>query len=72
MNKKFEKSIEVCAHAVEIRYWNIHVEVTDEVAELLEEEGARRAKECITEGIVSGELNCPINDTEVCGWWEIV
>jgi len=66
-----EGTIEICAHRVSYSYWSSPVEITDEVASLLEEEAESRSKALITEGYRAGELNCLVNDHEVRGWWEI-
>lgn len=69
----FDTTAVICAHRVVIRYWDFDTELTDELKERLTEEGERRAKACITEGYVSGELNClnPETEEEIYGWWEI-
>jgi hypothetical protein len=66
-------SVHVCAHHVKYSYWGEHAfELTDEIKARLETEAEDRAKAMITEGYVSGELNCLIgDDEEVRGWWEI-
>jgi hypothetical protein len=67
-----EGEVSVCAHRVSYRY-EVGVRDVDEVMkETLEEEAESRAKHCITDGCVEGELNCVYNDEEVRGWWEIV
>ena len=68
----YEKQVEVCCHIVEIRYWDIEQKMNDELIEAITEEGERRAKECISDGCCSGELNCLYNDEEIRGWFEIV
>jgi hypothetical protein len=67
----FEGEVSVCAHRVTFRYWDFKCELTDEVKELLEEGAEERAKECIIEGYVEGELNTVVDEEEVRGWWEI-
>lgn len=65
--------IEVCAHRVSYSYWNAENEINDEVAAEMEEHAEDRAKECITQGYHSGELNFyrAEPEEEVRGWWEI-
>lgn len=73
MNNSFEKRIEVYAHTVEIRYWNIPFTITEDIQQLLEEEGENRAKEMIAKNCYGGELNCVIaSEIEIRGWWEII
>ncbi len=68
----YENTVEVCCHRVSIRYWNFPKRIlTDEVKSLLDDEGERRAKDCIIDGYSSGQLNCLYDETEFQGWWEI-
>ena len=73
--QSFETTIEVCCHRVAIRYWGFDHELTDELIELLTEEGERRAHVCIVDGFHSGELHCLFYngrvEMEISGWWEI-
>jgi len=70
---KIEKIIEVCCHQVKYWYDIGRMKQTDELLEALESGAEERAKECIIEGIVSGELNTVWNgDREIRGWWKIV
>lgn len=73
MPNSFETVVEVCAHRVNLRYWDFEQELTDELKERLTTEGEDRAKQCISEGYVSGELvYCdPETEEEISGWWEI-
>ena len=74
--QNFETTVEVCCHRVAIRYWDFEHELTDELKELLTEDGAARAKECIINDYVEGQL-CTYhvdddgNEEEIFGWWEI-
>jgi hypothetical protein len=74
--QNFETTVEVCCHHVAIRYWDFEHELTDELKELLTEDGAARAKECIIDGYREGQL-CTYhvddkgNEEEIHGWWEI-
>lgn len=69
----FAGVVHVCAHRVNFWYgiedWNLN----DEQQQQLTDEAEERAKHCITEGYVSGELCCYINDLEIefRGWWDI-
>jgi hypothetical protein len=65
-----EGVINVCAHRVSYWYEWDGRRVKPDVA-VLEEAAEERAKECIIDGNVSGELNCLIDDKEVRGWWDI-
>jgi len=74
----FETTINVCCHDVAIRYWDFEAELTDDLKEILIEEGERRAKEMINDEYSSGNLNCLYVDgeldteEEIGGWWEIL
>ena len=70
--ESFEGTVEVCCHSVAFRYWDFDHELTDELVEVLTEEGEQRARACIVEGYHSGELNCLYDEEEIRGWWEIV
>ncbi|MGH8897014.1 MAG: hypothetical protein ACRDZ4_08345 [Egibacteraceae bacterium] len=67
----FEGKADVCSHRVTFWYDVGGMARTDELAETLAEEAEARAKACIIEGYHSGELNCPYDEREVRGWWEI-
>ena len=54
----FETTVEVCCHRVAVRYWGFDHELTDELIEVLTNEGEERTSKCIIEGCRSGELNC--------------
>jgi hypothetical protein len=75
---KFETEVNVCAHYVAVRYWNIpeSVQEVDDLESLLTEEAENRAQELIAQGYQSGELNCLVHndeaEAEVRGWWEII
>lgn len=66
-----EDTIQVFAHTVAYRYWNIDVPITDETREALKEQAEERAKALIAEEFIEGELNCTIGEREIRGWWEI-
>ena len=71
---RYEGVVSVCAHRVSYWYEWDGRRVKPEV-EVLEEAAEDRAKECLVEGYVSGELNCLVpwgcTDHEVRGWWSI-
>ena len=73
--QSYETTVEVCCHRVAVRYWGFDHELTDELIEVLTNEGEERAQTCIIEGCHSGELNCYYVDgkkeEEIRGWWEI-
>jgi len=74
--KSFNTIIRVCCHHVALRYWDFDHELTEELKEILTEQGEERARECITKDCCSGELNALFvdedgNDHEIRGWWEI-
>ena len=68
-----EGEITVCAHRVVYRYWDAENSITDELAREMEEGAEQRAKECIIEGYIAGELNFyrAEPEEEISGWWEI-
>lgn len=72
-----EGEVSVCAHRVSYSYRIGKRELTDQLRELLEEHAEERAKACIIEGYVEGELNCWVqgeedeDGEEVRGWWQI-
>lgn len=71
-----EGKADVCAHRVKYSYWDIETELSDRLIRALDDEAESRAKELITEGCHSGELNCYFVDDndeehEIRGWWEI-
>jgi hypothetical protein len=67
-----EGTFEVCAHWVRYRYWdNLPHNPSPELLERLEESAEERAKECIIDGYVEGELNHCDGEREIRGWWEI-
>ena len=43
--ESFETTVEVCCHRVAVRYWNIDHELTDELIEVLTNEGEERRQE---------------------------
>ena len=62
-----------CAHRVTWWYDCEDHEVTDELRERLENEAEERARHCIAEDYVSGELCCLVGgEHELRGWWDIV
>lgn len=73
--RTFDGEVSVCAHRVSFWYDIGERELTDELRERLGEEAESRAKECIIEGCISGELNCLYDDgsedAEIRGWWDI-
>lgn len=70
--RQLEGVLHVCAHRVAYRYWDFgSLRLTDEVKESLELQAEERAKECITEGYLAGQLCGHWDDHEVFGWWEI-
>lgn len=74
--KSFDGIVEVCCHRVSFSYWDFDAEQTEDLEQRLEEHAEERAKECIIDGCMAGELNCLYvddegNDEEIRGWWEI-
>ena len=73
--QSYETTVEVCCHRVAVRYWGFDHELTDELIEVLTNEGEERAQSCIVEGYRSGQLCCFYHDDEteeeIFGWWEI-
>jgi hypothetical protein len=71
----FSGTVEVCCHTVAFRYWDFEHELTEELEGVLTEHAEERAKQCISDGFFSGQLNCfyatDDNDEEIRGWWEI-
>lgn len=75
---RYSQKTEVCAHRVEYWYNDLPYdpEIDIELASALETEAEERAKACIIDGMVAGELNCLYTDDgtdqfEIRGWWEI-
>lgn len=70
----FEGVVETCAHRVSFWFDLEEIELTPELEEWLTEHAEERAKQCIIEGYVSGELNYYHSDTdsELRGWWDII
>lgn len=73
---RFGGTVETICHRVVFRYWDFDAELTDGLKYQLSQDAEDRAKECITEGCGSGELNSLYigeDDTEeeIFGWWEI-
>jgi hypothetical protein len=69
-----EGTLHVCAHTVAYHYWSIDVPLSGEDLEVLQTHAEERAKELIVDGVVMGELNCPIGDIggdSIRGWWKI-
>ena len=71
----FDTTVEICCHRVALHYWDFTHELTDELKEILIEEGEKRAKHCIIDGYREGTLYCYIEDNNgsktISGWWEI-
>ena len=77
--QEYSNEIETCAHHVKFSYWGFRHELTGELADALTEEAEDRAKTCIIEGYIQGELNCCYrtqrdgsDEEEIRGWWEII
>lgn len=73
--ERYMSEVEVCAHRVSYR-WDFPCEGMDaETKERLDEEAEERAKHCIIEGYITGELCAvvPVGSEyeEVHGWWSI-
>jgi len=65
-----EGVLKVCSHVVD--YWfRGEKGITPELAERLELAAEERAKECIVEGCVTGELNYEGEEGNYRGWWTI-
>lgn len=71
--RAIEGTINVCAHRVAYSYWEAENDIPDDLVVEMEEEAEERAKKCITEGYVSGDLNFYRSEPEeeIRGWWEI-
>ena len=75
--KEFIGTVHVCAHRVTFWYDLEELSLSDELRDQLTTEAEDRAKYSISEGYVSGELNCLYidhendKDYEVRGGWEI-
>ena len=70
MEKKHQGEITVLAHIISFR-WSGEQKITSEMQEALTELAENRAKECIIEGYVSGELIYDNDNLFYRGWWEI-
>jgi hypothetical protein len=69
-------TVSVCAHRVTFWYDIGGYPLTAELDEALTQKAEQRAKTCIIDGYVSGELNCYYvfdsdHDAEIRGMWEI-
>jgi len=64
----FQGTFEVCCHWVEFWYNLSGAEATDELKASLTDEAEDRAKHCIIEGYVTGELNY---NNDIRGWFSI-
>ena len=74
--KTFSGTVEVCAHRVSFWYDLEGHRLSSRLEIALTDAAEARAKECIIEGCVAGELNCYYvfnnkKDAEIRGWWEI-
>jgi hypothetical protein len=68
----FSGTLCACGHYIDWWYAIDGVHMTDEVRTALEEAAEERARECLAEDYISGELNCVIGgEREVGGWWDI-
>ncbi len=72
----FKDIIETCCHYVSFNYDVGKIKLTDELKSRLTEEAEDRAKTCIIEGYIQGELNCLWvssggKEQEIRGWWKI-
>lgn len=67
----FQGNVKVCAHDVRFNFsGTINPDQdTDELKTLLTEEAETRAKTCIVEDCVEGELNYETDDFQLNGWW---
>ena len=69
----FQGNVKVCAHDVRFNFSGTIKpdQDTDELKTLLTEEAETRAKTCIVEDYVEGELNYETDDLQLSGWWTI-
>jgi hypothetical protein len=72
MTSTIEGSVKVCAHEVSYWYDGEHP-ISDSLKKEMEEHASERAKGCIVEGYIQGELNFIDSHTEheYGGWWKI-
>jgi hypothetical protein len=67
-----EGSTQVCAHRVTFFYrLPPRVRISKDVLFQMTEAAEERAQECISEGIVQGELNYETDRFQATGWWKI-
>ena len=67
--KSLTGRVPILAHEVAFNWWNIQGVGID--GDLLLEEAARRAEECIKAGYTSGQLCYEDGLASATGWWEI-
>lgn len=67
--------VHVCAHTVSYSFWGDLPEsaLQDEtLGDSLKNAAEERAKECIIEDYVEGELNYETDEFQLTGWWKII
>jgi hypothetical protein len=72
-NNTLEGNFHCCAHRVKFWYDVGQYELTEDQKQLLTEAANDRARHCINEDYVSGQLVCFIPELaeEFFGWWDI-
>lgn len=66
--RTFEATIACCAHTIEIRWWDIAGDVSDE---RLEAEAEEHVRASLGQDYRAGSLNHETDTSSATGWWEI-